>query len=226
MNTLPSSLEITTAFDCLVVRFPGLFNCLSWAPWNGGEKEASAIVNRQVDLHSTCSLDTIDRDFHRVFQNVGVVPENTIGLMTAANVKGYRDCFLRSPGLWVHAVATVGLSNARSVLDEADVEWGYRGGSTGTANLIVATNALPSMTGYLQSIHTAASAKAAAFRDAGVKSRKSDRPAELTGTDCLVIAASGEVEEDQCGLHTILGQMIGRAVYQVVFGGISGLFQT
>jgi adenosylcobinamide amidohydrolase len=51
-------------------------------------------------------------------------------------------------------------------------------------------------------------------------SRKSDRPADLTGTDCVVVGASGEIEEDQCGLHTVLGEMIGRAVYLAVSRGI------
>ena len=54
-------------------------------------------------------------------------------------------------------------------------------------------------------------------------SRKSDRPADLTGTDCLVVGGSGEIEEDQCGLHTVLGELIGRAVYMAVSRGIVGL---
>jgi adenosylcobinamide amidohydrolase len=146
--------------------------------------------------------------------------------MTAAKVSAYHDCFLISSGAWVHAVATVGLSNARSVLDDADVELGYRCGSAGTVNLVVATNALPTIGGRIQAIHLAASAKAAAFRDASVRSCKSDRPADLTGTDCLVVGASGEIEEDQCGLHTVLGEMIGRAVYTSVAQGIAGFLKS
>jgi len=208
---------------CLVVRFPQVFGCLSWAPWNGGETSASAVVNRQVDLQISCSSDTIAEDFRRLFKEVSLVPEETIGLMTAANVSAYHDCFLISSEVWVHAVATVGLSNARSVLDDADVDLGYRCGSAGTVNLVVATNGLPTIGGRIQAIHIAASAKAAAFRDTRVMSRKSDRPADLTGTDCLVVGGSGEIEEDQCGLHTVLGEMIGRAVYMAVSRGIVGL---
>ena len=208
---------------CLVVRFPQVFGCLSWAPWNGGETSASAVANRQVDLQVSCSSDTIAGDFRRLFKEVSLVPEETIGLMTAANVSAYHDCFLISSEAWVHAVATVGLSNARSVLDDADVDLGYRGGSAGTVNLVVATNGLPTIGGRIQAIHIAASAKAAAFRDTRVMSRKSDRPADLTGTDCLVVGGSGEIEEDQCGLRTVLGELIGRAVYMAVSRGIVGL---
>jgi adenosylcobinamide amidohydrolase len=222
VNAITSPLQIHSIADCLVVRFPQVFNCLSWAPWNGGEVTASAVVNRQVDLHGSCSSDTIAEGFWPLFKEASLVPEQTIGLMTAANVNAYQDCFLLSSDAWVHVVATVGLSNSRSVLDDADVALGFRGGSAGTVNLVVATNALPTISGRSQAIHIAASAKAAAFRDTNMMSQKSDRPADLTGTDCVVVGSSGEIEEDQCGLHTVLGEMIGRAVYRVVSNGIAG----
>lgn len=221
MSTINSPLRINTLSDCLVVQFPEAFRCLSWAPWNGGETSASAVVNRHVDLHVSCSSGTIAEGFRSLFQEVSLVPEETIGLMTAANVNAYHDCFLVSSGAWVHAVATVGLSNARSVLDDADVELGFRCRSAGTVNLVVATNALPTIDGRIQAIHIAASAKAAAFRDTSSMSRKSDRPADLTGTDCVVVGASGEIEENQCGLHTVLGELIGRTVYMAVSRGIA-----
>jgi hypothetical protein len=85
----------------------------------------------------------------------------------------------------------------------------------------MATNALPTIAGRIQAIHITSSAKTAAFRDYGVNSRKSDRPADLTGTDCLVIGASGEIEEDNCGLHPILGEMMGRAGNTSVSQGIA-----
>ena len=223
MNTITSPVRISTLPDCLVVQFPKVFDCLSWAPWNGGETCASAVANRQVDLHGSCSSNTIAEDFQLLFEEISLVPEETIGLMTAAKVSSYQDCFLVSSGAWVHAVATVGLSNARSVLDEADVELGYRCGSAGTVNLVVGTNALPTVSGRTQAIHIAASAKVAAFRDTNSMSRKSDRPADLTGTDCIVVGGSGEIEEEHCGLHTVLGEMIGRSVYAVVSRGIAEL---
>ncbi len=219
---MSSPLQLDVGPDCLIIRFPSVFKCLSWAPWNGGETLVSAVVNRHVDLHGSCSFETIPKDFRRLFKEISLVPDETIGLMTAAKVEAFTEWFLMASGAWVHAVATVGLTNTRSVLDAADVELGARCFSLGTVNLVVATNALPTIGGRSQAIHIAASAKAAAFRDAGVQSRKSERSADLTGTDCLVVGASGEIEEDQCGLHTVLGEMIGRAVYASVTEGIAG----
>ena len=221
MKTMTSPLQIDLQHDCLIVRFPGIFDCLSWAPWNGGATSASAVVNRQVSLRKAGSSVAMADDFRRLFKSVSLLPEKTIGLMTAANVGAFTDHFLHSSGVWVHALVTVGLSNARSVLDEADVEPGYRCESAGTVNIVVATNALPSIAGRIQALHIAASAKTAAFRDYGVISCKSDRPADLTGTDCVVVGASGDIQEEHCGLHTVLGEMIGRAVHTSVFRGIT-----
>ncbi|MDR4461132.1 MAG: adenosylcobinamide amidohydrolase [Nitrospirales bacterium] len=218
---MTSPLQIDLQPHCLLIRFPGIFNCLSWAPWNGGEASASGVANVQVGLNGSSSSATVGADFGLLFKAHSLIPEETIGLMTAAKVSAFTDCFMNSSGAWVHVLVTVGLLNARSVLDDADVELGYQCRSAGTVNVVVATNALPTIAGRIEAIHIASSAKTAAFRDTGVTSRKSDRPADLTGTDCLVVGASGEIKENHCGLHTVLGEMIGRAVYTSVSKGIA-----
>ena len=43
-----SPLQIDLQPNCLIARFPGMFTCLSWAPWNGGEASASVVANLQV----------------------------------------------------------------------------------------------------------------------------------------------------------------------------------
>ncbi|WP_342347086.1 adenosylcobinamide amidohydrolase [uncultured Nitrospira sp.] len=221
MKTVTSPLQIDLQPNCLIVRFPGIFDCLSWAPWNGGDVSASGVANVQVGLNGSSSSATLAEDFGLLFKAHSLIPEETIGLMTAANVSAFTDCFLHSSGAWVHVLVTVGLSNARSVLDDADVELGYPCRSSGTVNVVVTTNALPTIAGRIEAVHIASSAKTAAFRDSGATSRKSNHPADLTGTDCLVVGASGEIEEDHCGLHTVLGEMMGRAVYTSVSQGIA-----
>ena len=146
---------------------------------------------------------------------------NAVGFLTAADVSQFQQVFLSHGPLWVHAIATVGLTNARASGDEADVPLEGRKLPTGTINLWVACNALPGITGRLEAIQTATGAKVAALRDAEVKSRKSDRPAAGTGTDCVAIAASGELPYDYCGMHTVIGELIGKAVYKVIRGGIA-----
>ncbi len=220
-----SLLQIAVERDCLIVRFPGLFDCISWASWRSGCVPASAVLNRQVALNGLDNPTSFADEIGRLCGIHSLIPKETIGLLTAAKVAAYKECTLWASGAWVHVVGTVGLANARSVLDEADVALEVECVKPGTVNLVVATNALPSLEGRIQAVAIAASAKTAAFRDHGVRSQKSDHPADVTGTDCLVVAANGEIKEDRCGLHTVLGEMIGRAVYSSVSQGIEACFK-
>lgn len=204
--------------EALLVKFPHVVDVLSWAPWNGGSRRAAAIVNRQVAHHDCGSPLSREKIFGDVFARLGV-GEDSVGMMTAADVAAYRECVLTSGKLWVHAVATVGLTNARSVLDEADVPLSHRCSLAGTINIIVACNALPGLDGRVEAVHMIAAAKATALFDRRVTSRKSERPAALTGTDCVVVASSGEIAEDHCGMHTVTGELICRAVHDVVTRG-------
>jgi adenosylcobinamide amidohydrolase len=95
---MSSPFQLDGGPDCLVIRFSQVFGCRSWAPWNGGEISAFAVVNRHVDLHGLSSFDTIAEDFRSLFKNGSLVPDETIGLMTAAKVQGFTECFLMSFG--------------------------------------------------------------------------------------------------------------------------------
>lgn len=214
METI-SPLAIEAVDGVLVVRFPSEYAVASWAPHHGGATRGRAVVNVQVPRNG-CGTTTSREDlFAGIFARHGL-PASTVGLLTAAEVADHTAHVAVAGTLWVHAIATVGLTNARSVLDDPDVAL-----SGGTINLILATNALPHDAGRFQAIHVAAAAKAAAIRDARVRSKKSDRPADLTGTDCIVVASSGEIPENHCGLHTPTGSLIGRAVHDVVSRGIA-----
>ena len=59
-------------------------------------------------------------------------------------------------------------------------------------------------------------AKTATLINLGVKSLKSGLPATGTGTDCIVVAGTGEINENYCGMHTVLGEMIGKVVNEII----------
>jgi len=120
----------------------------------------------------------------------------------------------------VQAVCTVGLDNARTVGEEADVEKTCELDPHGTINIILVTNALPDLSGQLEAIQVATMAKTRALMELGVKSRKSGTPATGTGTDCIVLASSGELKQNFCGMHTRIGELIGQTVYQAVKEGV------
>ena len=110
----------------------------------------------------------------------------------------------------------MGLTNARTAGDAADAPLGASGKKSETINIILACNALPKLTGRLEAVHTITMAKTATLINLGIKSLKSGLPATGTGTDCIVVAGTGEINEDYCGMHTVLGEMIGKVVNEII----------
>ncbi|QPJ62414.1 MAG: adenosylcobinamide amidohydrolase [Candidatus Nitronauta litoralis] len=204
-----SPLSIYLVDKTLVIQFPDVWQTLSWAPFNGGWGKSSCIF-----IHHLNKFD--ERDLDKIFEDqikTRGIPENSVGLITGAATEHFKEVFYKSKTLWVHAIATLGLSNARTAGDEADAPTTNQ---PGTINLIVATNALPELTGNLEAVHTATMAKSAALMEAGIRSKKSGQIASGTGTDCIVICSTGEIMENYCGMHTLLGELIGKAVRELL----------
>ena len=88
----------------------------------------------------------------------------------------------------------------------------------GTVNLIVVVNRSLTGAAMVEAVQIAAEARVLAVLEAGIKSVRSGAPATGTGTDCIAIAAPlratlrGMRAERYCGKHTLLGELIGRAV--------------
>ena len=212
MHDMKSPLNIELQEKTLIVRFPDEWQILSWAPFNGGDMKSSCIFNHQCDSFKNSKLDPI---FNGIVERYHL-PKNSVGMLTGADVGNYRKTFLSKGPVWVHAVATLGLQNARSAGDEADVENGEVKNHSGTINLMVVTNALPHLTGRVEGHHIASMAKTQALLESGEKSKKSGRPATGTGTDCIVVASCGEVKENYCGMHTVPGELIGKTVFKTI----------
>jgi adenosylcobinamide hydrolase len=214
-----SRIKIVLHEKTLVVHLPGTFQVLSWAPFNPGQTETRCIFNHQLSSNREIKFPEI---FHNLQENLDL-PKNAVGMLTAAEVEKYSTHYLQSRSQWVQVVATTGLDNARTVGEQADVENTCELDPHGTINIILATNALPNLSGQLEAIQVATMAKTRALMEMGVKSRKSGTPATGTGTDCIVLASSGELKQDFCGMHTQLGELIGQTVYRAVKEGIERL---
>lgn len=147
-------------------------------------------------------------------------------MMTGANVARAGYAVASRAGFSVGAWCTAGFSNALRAGDRATVMPGQSDGSgrPGTINLIVMANRPMAREALAEAIHIATEARTLAVLDAGVKSVRSGSPATGTGTDCITVAApilgnpdrtrGGATEERYCGKHTLLGELIGRAVMQ------------
>ena len=90
----------------------------------------------------------------------------------------------------------------------------------GTINIVVMANRPLTSAAMVEAVQIAAEARTLAVLEAGIKSVRSGAPATGTGTDCIAIAAParaasrGVRAERYCGKHTLLGELIGRAVLE------------
>ncbi|WP_172298179.1 adenosylcobinamide amidohydrolase [Pseudoruegeria sp. HB172150] len=112
----------------------------------------------------------------------------------------------------VRCVATVGLSNAERVgarMDYADTNWG-------TINIAVQLGTGMKPAAMLEAMTIVAQARTLAVVEAGPM--LPGGPATGTGTDCIALAAP-KGEGAYAGLHTDLGEAIGRATYEAIRRG-------
>ncbi|MFB9224253.1 adenosylcobinamide amidohydrolase [Paracoccus cavernae] len=195
---------------------------LSFAPHRPGLVRASRIIWREVrnsdltpDFDAQRWLDE-SLDAARLAANGACV-----AMMTSRRIDSYREA-RRGP---VHAVATVGLGNAerighRRAHDAASLasaaQDSPRARSYGTINIAVAIDAGLTSPAMIEALTIATQARTAAIIGAGL--RLPSGLATGTGTDCIAIAAD-RGETRYAGLHTALGEAIGRAVHDCVLQG-------
>jgi len=188
---------------------------LSWALNRPGFVTAPAISWREVrnadlppDLDVTAWLEA-------ELQTRGTPDDVTF--LTSRNVEKVCDAAAQAGDVQVHAVATVGLSNAQAIgtrLDRSDRNWDAPG--YGTINVAVRTGAGLTDAARIEMLAIAAQARTAAVIAAAL-----DLPtgrATGTGTDCIAVAAP-EGPHAYAGLHTELGEATGRAVFDAVAAG-------
>lgn len=200
---------------------------LSWAPLGGGMRLASLIANHQVRLDDPYAARAPRAYLARVIRQAGYEPRRTVMMMTGANIARAGHCVVSRTGFAVGAWCTAGFSNALRVGDRATVapERPARTNSPGTINLVVMANRPMAREAFVEAVQIAAEGRALAILETGIKSVRSGALATGTGTDCIVIAApiASEMgsaggcrvaEERYCGKHTLLGELIGRAVMQ------------
>lgn len=199
--------------DALVVRFKERVKIISSAVLNGGLQETSAIVNLHVDRDFYCA-DPLG--FMKNAVQSLVLPENTVGLMTAVDVRNLAISTKAIGKLKVSALVTAGISYPATVGDKAIAEL-----SPGTINAILLVDGNLTDSCMVNSIATIAQAKAVALRRLDIRSRFSGMVATGTTTDALALACTGRGDEiHYAGLATNLGIAIGYTVAKAVENAI------
>nr|WP_158970875.1 adenosylcobinamide amidohydrolase [Chachezhania sediminis] len=182
---------------------------LSWALNLPGFVAADRVVFREVrDSDLPEGLDAMVW-LQQALDGAGLDDAPT--LLTSRSVASYRLCTAQVGELTATCLATVGLSNAERV--------GRRrapGHRIGTINIAVETSAGLTEAAQIEALTIATQARTAAVMEAGLP--VPGGMATGTGTDCIALAVMPG-EGAFAGLHTEVGEAIGRAVYQAVAKG-------
>jgi adenosylcobinamide amidohydrolase len=211
-STLPWQWHLKAS--TLVIELPARYRVLGWAPMGGGLSRAQVILNHQIGLNDRDAAELPQARLSTVACALGFRPKNTVGMMTGANVAAGGFVTMRRRGLAVSGWCSAGCSNALRVGDRATA-FPHQ---PGTINIAVAINQPVTAAALAEALQLAVEARVLAVQQAHLTSVRSGLPATGTGTDCIVIAAP-DISVDQpdgvimyCGKHTVLGELIGRAV--------------
>jgi len=137
---------------------------------------------------------------------------DAVTMLTSRDLDAYETARATVDGVTATCVATVGLSNGERVgarVDRRAKDWG-------TINLAICLDTALGDAALIETLSIATQARTAAVMAVGY--RLPTGLATGTGTDCIAVAApAGQVRF--AGLHTPIGEAVGRAVYDAIHHG-------
>ena len=168
-----------------------------------------AIVNHQVPI----GYDHLEPEklFLRTINSLGL-PKQTLGLMTAANVKNVSVVSRKYEKLTVCAVVTAGVTNPAAAGDNTPEELLYH-----TINIILLIDGNLTQNCMVNTVMIATEAKSAALRDLDIRSHLSTELATGTTSDTIAVACTERGQRIMyAGTATKLGELIGKTVKEAV----------
>ena len=202
-----SRIELIDHPDYLALIPPVECRVLGSAVLNGGLSIAASFLNMKVDKNAPPPWLAPDDTLRDKAAELAL-PQPTTAMMTAASMKSLGHIVESRQGLTAECWVTSGLSNVRRVGDTADEE-----PCPGTINIWLYVNQPLTDAALAEALIMLTESKVTAIRDAGILSPLSGLPASGTGTDShAVFCPHGDAALAYCGKHTLLGELIGRAV--------------
>lgn len=135
--------------------------------------------------------------------------DGAVAMLTSRDLTAFQTARANAGGANAEAVVTVGLSNAERVghrVDRSAKDWG-------TINIAVRSDTPLTEAALIEAVSIVAQARTAAILD--MAHALPTGIATGTGTDCIAIAAPSGTTAF-AGMHTEVGEAMGRAVYDAV----------
>ncbi|MEM6587072.1 MAG: adenosylcobinamide amidohydrolase [Pseudomonadota bacterium] len=183
---------------------------LSWSLNRPGFVMAHRILWREVRNADLPEDLDVDAWLSEVIRAKGV--HDAVVMLTSRPLRHFTQSLAEVEGIEAHALATVGFSNAERVGHRVD----RVGADFGTINVAVRVSEGLTQAALLECMSIVVEARTAAVMDAGYVTPKGMTTG--TGTDCVAVA-SPEGDVRYAGLHTGVGEAVGRAVYDAVTVG-------
>ena len=183
---------------------------LSWAVNRPGSVRARRILWREV--RNADLPEDLDVQGWLGAELVARGAGDAVTFLTSRDIRHHTTMTATAGGVEAQAVATVGLSNAERVghrVDRAGTDWG-------TINVALRVDCGLTDAAMLEAMSIAVQARTAAVMD--VDMPLAPGRATGTGTDCVAVAAPPGAAR-YAGLHTDIGEAVGRAVYGAVLDG-------
>lgn len=201
---------LTSSNEMIVLDAPIMLKTLSSSIIGAGWGWHRTFVNRHVSKKYHCKNHK-EEMAHYLLSN-GLDMNETIGMMTAVDLKNVSYQFLKRDGFSTFIVVTAGVSNA------VDATLAYQHDSSyipGTINTWIFINGELSDEAFVQAIMTATEAKGKALRQKNILDQVTGTMATGTSTDSIVIAATQRgARLPYSGTITLLGQTIGQGVFE------------
>lgn len=183
---------------------------LSWSITNPGFVTTSRIIWREVRNADLPQDMDVQGWFRRELAAKGW--PDAVALLTSRDLDAFEVSEATINDITARCVATTGLSNAERIgtrMDRTGKDWG-------TINIAVHLSEPLSDAALIETLSIATQARTAAVMDTGYQLPTGI--ATGTGTDCIAVAAPAG-NTPYAGLHTPIGEAIGRAVYDAVRTG-------
>jgi len=210
--------------DSILVSLPQGHKTLTTSWLNGGYREdVRAVFNHMIPKgkHAPKELEggSVPAYLRIIAERLGVDPDTSSGLLTAANMDNVAIVTKSFRGVEVTAVMTAGIEvNGGRVGDPASYyqEDGSHQFIQGTINMILIIGADLPEYAMARAIITASEAKAAALQQLMAPSRYSKGIATGSGTDMIAVVCDGtsSLKLTDAGQHSKLGELIGKAVIE------------
>ncbi|MGM0651537.1 MAG: adenosylcobinamide amidohydrolase [Bacillota bacterium] len=221
---LPGGYRMCWEAKVLTIELNGAARVLSTSHLNGGYRDDIRYIFNFCEIFDSpddrCEMRAATNEGHLVSiaEELGLNPEVTTGLSTAAHMKHARPHSEHYRDFSVTAIATAGIDvNGSRVGDPAC--WHEEGGvpvleKPGTINIFLLIDANLTEGAMARALVTCSEAKVAALQEVQAPSLYSNGLATGSGTDGTIVVcnSASPIRLTNAGHHSKLGEYIGRVV--------------